>query len=454
MANESANKPAKGRPAGRGSSPRPASSRNEKNPTVPSRITDEDIDLADQNVTLAFQILGLVKDGSLVCPKCGTAKPKKVEQKLSAAGRPYWTCHRCGAYGSATKLLRDNGRRLPQAVAELLGRIPSNGPVAVLPAVTVAKSFNAVVDVEVYNYLRRLGDIAAAQKYYARWHIEPVAVAEAGSTMIVDPTDAQKKMVERFGADRLRDCGLLTTDRNGADYWLVNDDYNVLEVHAWTNANIVGLQFRPSERHLRKVQAHKDWKRRWGGQLAADGSQLDASDAYAAAKSRGENVGPEHRYIPPFMSVKGAGPDSLIGCGLRRISTLPPGQRIYVVEGFKDLLAARTLGVEAYAIPGVGVMPPAKVCQFFAQRRDTLIVTLDGDEAGALGRDALTRHFGVNGVLCERKDDLRTGMDIADILVELHAHRGCTCPTCSNWRQVNPYDPSTCPCRSCKDKRG
>jgi hypothetical protein len=453
MPDNPVSKPGNGWRAGRGSS---SASRNKNQKPIPmnaNRVTDEDIDLADQNVTLAFQILGLVKDGSLVCPKCGTAKPKKVEQKISAAGRPYWTCHRCGAFGSATKLLRDHGRRLPQAVAELLGRIPGGPPVASLPAVTVAKPFNAVVDVEVYNFLRRLGDIAAAQKYYSRWHIDPVAVAEAGSTVIVDPADAQKKLVERFGVERLRECGLLTTDRNGADYWLVNEDYNVLEVHAWTNANIVGLQFRPSDRHLRKVQAHKDWKRRWSGHTGPDGTELEPSDAYAAAKARGEDAGPEHRYIPPFMSVKGAGPDSLIGCGLRRISTLPPGQRIFVVEGFKDLLAARTLGVEAYAIPGVGVMPPLKVCQFFSSRGDTLVVTLDGDEAGAQGRDALMHHLNANGVTCERKDDLREGMDIADILVELHAHRGCTCATCRNWLDTHPYDPHVCPCRSCRERR-
>lgn len=424
-------------------------------PMTPKRISDEDIDLADRQVIRAFQILGLVKDGNLVCPKCATAKPKKVEEKISKNGRSYWTCHRCGEFGSATKLLREHGRKLPQAVNELLGRIEPTGPLAELPTVVVAAPFSAVVDVEVYNALRRHGDISAAQQYYARWHIDPTAVAEAGSSRIVEPVKVQQDLLVRFGEQRLRDCGLLTTDRNGKDYWMFNDDYDVLEVHAWVNANIVGVQFRPSERQLRKVQAHKSWKRRWSGKKTADGTELEPSEAYAAAKERdAKAAGPEHKYVPPFMSVKGAGPDSLIGCGLRRISTLAPGQRIYVVEGFKDLLAARTLGVEAYAIPGVGVMPPAKVCRFFAERRDTLVVTLDGDEAGARGRDALMAHLAAHGVQAERKDDLRPGMDIADVLVELHAHKGCTCATCKDWRDTHPYDPNTCVCRSCRERRG
>jgi len=447
MSAPSAKTPRSGRSGGRGDMSPPA------NRKLFPRITDEDIDAADQQVVRAFQILGLVANGALICPSCATSKPKKVEAKISSSGRHYWTCHRCGAYGSATKLLRENGRKLPQAVNELLGRSTITGPLAVLPEVKVAKPFNAVVDVEVYNTVRRLGSIEAAQAYYARWHISPESVAEAGSSRIIEPAKAHAELLARFGDERLRDAGILTTDRNGNDYWMFNDDYPVIEAHAWINANITGMQFRPSEKQLRKVQAHKAWKKRWSGQFGPDGVELDASDAYEQAKALdAESAGPEHKYVPPFMSVKGAGPDSLLGCGLRRISTLEPGQRIYVVEGFKDLLAARTLGVEAYAIPGVAGMPPAKVCQFFSSRGDTLVVTLDGDEAGARGRDTLMAHFTNNNVKAERKDDLRSGMDIADVLVELHAHSGCNCPTCKDWRNTHHWDPTTCPCRACRAK--
>jgi hypothetical protein len=448
MPAQSANTPPKGRGSGRGNTFPPATRK-----PLP-RITDEDIDAADQQVVRAFQILGLVANSSLICPACGTSKPKKVEAKISSAGRHYWTCHRCGAYGSATKLLRENGRKLPQAVNELLGRSTTSGPLAVLPQVTVAAPFNAVVDVEVYNAVRRLGSIPAAQQYYARWHISPEAIAEAGSTRIVEPAKAHAELLATFGEERVRDAGLLTTDRNGNDYWMFNDDYPVIEVHAWINANVTGMQFRPSERQLRKIQAHKAWKKRWSGHIGADGVELDASEAYVQAKALDPvKAGPEHKYVPPFMSVKGAGPDSLLGCGLRRIATLEPGQCIYVVEGFKDLLAARTLGVEAYAIPGVAGMPPAKVCQFFVSRGDTLIVTLDGDEAGARGRDSLMAHFATHNVKAERKDDLRPGMDIADILVETYAHNQCSCPTCKDWRDTHSWDPANCPCRTCRSRR-
>ena len=448
MSAPSAKTPRSGRSGGRGDMSLPANRKS-----FP-RITEDDIDSADQQVVRAFQILGLVANGALICPSCATAKPKKVEAKISSSGRHYWTCHRCGAYGSATKLLRENGRKLPQAVNELLGRSSITGPLAILPEVKVAKQFNAVVDVEVYNAVRRLGSIEAAQAYYSRWHINPESVAEAGASLIVEPSKAHAELLALFGNERLREAGILTTDRNGNDYWMFNDDYSVVEAHAWINANITGMQFRPSEKQLRKVQAHKAWKKRWSGHLGPDGVELDASEAYELAKAIDpKSAGLDVKYVPPFMSVKGAGPDSLLGCGLRRISTLEPGQRIYVVEGFKDLLAARTLGVEAYAIPGVAGMPPAKVCQFFSSRGDTLVVTLDGDEAGARGRDSLMAHFASNRVKAERKDDLRLGMDIADILVELHAHSGCSCTTCKDWRNTHLWDPKVCPCRACGAKR-
>lgn len=417
-------------------------------------LSDEEIFEADQQVIRAFQILGLVVNGHLVCPSCGTNKPKKVEAKISSSGRNYWTCYRCGAYGSATKLLRDNGRKLPQAVNELLGRSVISGNFAVLPEVVHVKPFTSVIDIEVYNAVRRLGSIDGAAKYYARWHIAPEAVAEAGASRVMDPTKAHKELISRFGEDRIRDAGILTTDKNGKDYWMFNDDYPVIEVHAWTNANVCGMQFRPSERQLKKVLAHKLWKKRWSSITDSDGKVLDSSEAYEIAKAvNPKTAGVEHKYVPPFMSIKGAGPDSLIGCGLRRIETLPKGQRIYVVEGFKDLLAARTLGVEAYAIPGVAGMPNAKVCKFFADRGDTLIVTLDGDEAGARGRDTLMAHFATHGVIAERKDDLRDGMDITDILVELNAHNGCLCPTCKDWISTHSWEPATCPCKTCATKR-
>jgi hypothetical protein len=81
------------------------------------------------------------------------------------------------------------------------------------------------------------------------------------------------------------------------------------------------------------------------------------------------------------------------------------------------------------------------------------VVTLDGDDAGARGRDSLMAHFATYGVKAERKDDLRSGMDITDILVEANAHNGCSCPTCRDWRETHPWEPATCPCRTCRTRR-
>ena len=131
--------------------------------------------------------------------------------------------------------------------------------------------------------------------------------------------------------------------------------------------------------------------------------------------------------------------------------TLPAGSKIYVVEGFKDMLAARSMGVDAYAIPGTGVMPSKKVCAMLA--RFDVIVVLDGDAAGAKGRENLMVHLTANSVKCRVMSDIRENLDIADILVERFAHQGCDCTTCVDFTNSRPFDSNTCVCNSCKVNR-
>ena len=406
----------------------------------PSGIGRQDIDKADSDILLAFALLGLVsEDSTLICPHCGTDKRKKVEVKKSAAsGRPYWTCHKCSTWGSsAVDILKQYGSRtFTQAVRELLGQAAKGASAVVRPDINIAEGFSAIVDVEVYNYIRNAGSVQAACDYYAQWHITPQAVREAGSTMILDAPGLQQDLLKTFGEERLRLCGVTTLDKNNKTIYLVSSDYSVVEPHQAPSGNGVGMQFRPGYTRMKQVKAHKDWKALWSGHLDAQGVEIDATTAWADAYALDRSVGRKAPYVTSFLSLRGGTPDHLVGCGLERLVALPAMTKVYVVEGFKDLLAARSMGVESYAIPGTGVMPPDRSIEIL--RKHDVIVVLDGDKAGASGREHLVSYLRERGVTCKPYEKVREGMDIADILVERHARNKCTCPTCSDWNAKHP----------------
>lgn len=429
------------------------------------RFTEEQIAHADSCFIEAFSEAGLVSEtGELVCPKCGTHGRKKVQIKTSTkTGKPYWTCHKCpDTWGSsAIKLLIElDGRDVPEgkkfrdAVATLLKISGPEGDAKTLkrrPSVEVIAAFSAVVDVEVYDAIRESGSVKAAQDYWAAWHIDADVVAQAGSTLLEDAPRVAQALTDRFGLDRLEAAGVVTHDKKGNPLFLFNPDYPVIEVHEAPSGHVVAMQFRPSAERRAKVQAHKAWKQKWSGHVDSDGNAIEASEAWRRAYEKDQSVGPKVSYVTPFLSFKGATPDHLVGCGLKRLVEIPKQSTVYVVEGFKDYLAARTLGVEAYAIPGTGVMPPPRAMDVL--KLHDVVVLLDGDEAGAKGREALLEHLVNYGVPARAGDPLREGMDVADILVERHAHDNCDCTTCAQWRATNPWDPATCSCRTCRHRR-
>jgi 5S rRNA maturation endonuclease (ribonuclease M5) len=251
--------------------------------------------------------------------------------------------------------------------------------------------------------------------------------------VLTDPVGLQRALLARFGRDRLLACGLLTVASSGRDFFLFNDEYNVVEPHHTPDGHVSGLQFRPSPAQKAKVDAHKAWKKRWSGRSDRDGNVLDPSDAWKQAyeadpAAAGEKVG----YVTPFLSLRGGTPGHLLGCGLPRLARIDTGATVYVVEGFKDLIAARSLNVEAYAIPGTGVMPGDAAITVL--RRHKVVVALDGDAAGAKGREAVAAHLREHGVEVITRT-LPSGMDMADLLVDRTARTGCACGTCTTWRQ-------------------
>ena len=338
----------------------------------------EEIAAARTQVGRAFALRGAVSpDGDPVCVSCGTARKGKV--RLFPDGG--WHCYKCGSRGDAIDLLRQAGWTFPAAVADLLGR-PCRRPRDVVPAKIVpgaAEAFRAVVDTEVYRYVLTSGSREAAQDFYAAFGVDPRAVAESGAVMITNHAALLRGLVGEFGIDRLVASGLAMPSDTGTRL-MVNRQYPVIEPHLDAAGTPTGLQFRAGPEQVERIAAHK----------------------------RGEGA-----YVPKFLSLRGAGSAHLLGCGLPRLNRLPSGAKVRICEGFKDLLAARTLGWEAYALPGAGTMPPEAALEVL--RRHRLMVMFDGDEAGLAGAQRLTDQLRDAG--CEViKARLTQGMDIADVL--------------------------------------
>lgn len=386
-------------------------------PQVSRRIPDADIAEANKQLDRVFALLGLVADGRPVCPACGTNKKAKVVFKQSKQGGHYWRCYRCGEHGQGIALYQErSGVTFPQAVNAILGRVevPSSARGVQLPKVEIAPSFTAVNDLELYDAVLGMGNLRAAQDYWATWHIAPTAVAEATSRVVTNAPALEKHLIRKFGEERLIMAGLAVRDgRTDRLRFLVNRQYPVIEPQIRPDGHVSAMQFRPSPDQRVKVEAHKDYKR----------------------DHPCEESGP--RYVTPFLSPKGAQPETLIGYGLHRISQITERTQVCVVEGLKDWMAARTLrpSVEVYAIPGTSVMPPAIALEVLA--RHDVVVILDGDEAGAAGREKLVSYLRDNGVRARPVSRVPEGLDMADRLVLRHARNGCACETCAKFRRTH-----------------
>ena len=393
------------------------------------RLSDADIDAAADQMAEAFSLCGLTTGNALICPECGTSKPKKVVYKKA---KKYWKCYRCGAWGSATRLLQDqHGISFPKAVNVLLGKDTLGGNQRT-PQVNVkhivADEFQADIDYELYEQVlnSRWASSQAAQQFYRTWHISPETVTQQRAVVVNDPDMLLTDLVEQHGETRLIQAGIAKAaeerefDGRPVELplrLLVNAKYPVIEPAISPNGLVLNMQFRASAATKRWVDKHKQDKH--------DDNVADADKA---------------RYVPPFLSLRGQTAGHMVGCGLEQLASAEAGSVVYVVEGFKDMLAANTMGGNAYAVPGASVLPPQKVCDFFKSRDFEMLIALDGDEQGQASSEILAKHFEKNGVRCRLKADIGDGMDITDILVSRCSRNGCPCRTCRTWDKDHPFE--------------
>jgi hypothetical protein len=384
--------------------PRPAQAKN----TPPARRSNEDRDKASVELARAMALCGFADGPHLMCPSCGTTKEGKVELRQGKAFKTrYVKCWVCKFHMNAIDLVMTYlGLTFPQAINLLNGvtqitddpeRQRQLAELAAKANKHLSESFKAELSirtVEVYNAVlsSKYVSLEAAQKYYGQWHISPQAVVTLGFVYITEPILLARDLVQRFGSELVvlsglaKELGPEDHDATGTKLrWMFSANYPVVEPQISPKGLCHSMQFRPSVAQKKKVLAHKTG---------------------------------EGKYVPQFMSLRGAGPNHLIGINLEYLCKLEP-TRVDVVEGAKDVAADLTLGNAAFGMPGTGVLPPKQTVDALRRAGHTLRVCMDGDEAGIAAQDKVVDHFIANGFPPDRisKHPMPPGMDIADILV-------------------------------------
>lgn len=477
-------RPAAGTPRQGGPGRGPSSSRQgaRRPAATNSRIfTDKEVEDAKNDITKAFSLAGLGSDsGRPVCPNpmCQTSDKGKVKLFSRDGG---WKCFKCGEHGNAYNLVAETFGWDPkedflQIIAELLDRtLPEkvtarkSKPKRVTPKPVLVKAepeFVAKPDPDVFKFVLtfdRATNVAAAQQYYGQFHIGAEQVRQSCASYITDVPKLHKALVAEFGMDRLVACGLVSEfekDGKTVRRFLLNEDYPIVEPHISPKGEVTYVQFRCSPAKYLEYKAHVEWKayQKWA-----------AYEAFLNWRAAG-NIGPspvpevaprrrvrEARYVAKFYSIKGAPTEAQIGMGLHRLwqiykaelaANLPKQKRstVVIVEGFKDLLAAMTMGqnpipgkprFETYAIAGIGAMPNEKVCELLSWFN--VLIALDGDEAGEKGRAMLAAHLAERNCPAQLMNVV-AGLDVTDQLVARHAFGtpACACETCRAHRISHP----------------
>lgn len=385
---------------------------------------------------MALAIAGLISDDLVVCPQCRKPAPKGKFKIHPDGGWKHFGSEGC--HGDAVSVLQSVGITTGDAVRVLTGQEPRAEITIPENVAELASQFVGVksrISLDVYNgvlhYGRATGGVAAAQEFYSQWHISPEAVERWGAVYIKDTKHFAAAILDRFGADKLIECGLFVQTSRGP-YCLISDAFPIVEPHRHpATGDVLYMQLRGSPAQHQKYLKHK-----------ADP----------------ENV--PYKGHEKFISLKGAPRAAQVGCGLHLIEALPHGSTVHMVEGFKDGLAGETLGLNAYGIPGVDFRPPEKICQLLA--RHLVYVALDGDEAGKVGRDGkdildedgkvightegLIEYLVRHGVDARPKDigSPELGLDVTDFLVAGNASGKfadgipCSCATCVEFRAAHP----------------
>lgn len=368
-------------------------------------FSGEDIDAARRQSDRAAQLLGLEAAGrrKYRCPVCGKQnlwiKPLGVHcytpgcrdgNQRSAIDMLLSWGRRCGLWEHDTDTKPGGRHAFTDAVLLLNGREPAHcdAQPATGPTDQPDDSTGSVVDTELLTWVsleaRRESSglsLRAAQEFYGRFGVSGRTVADNGAAMITDEAAFKQALEEQFGWERVHAAGL-TADRRGRPGKLLFDaEFSVFEPHVHPGWPVPDPD--TGEERLRRVVTSAQFR----GGYERERSAADAN----RRKKDGEDVPWYLR--TKLLSVREARADARCGHGAHQLSKpLVSPTVVFLVEGYKNYLAMsellfRSPNMIAYGLPGVGARPPEAVCELLTEH--SLVLALDNDEGGQLGRDVI-----------------------------------------------------------------
>lgn len=407
---------------------------NSTNTTQPRRV-NETID-PYQGAIAALEYFGISHDGRrFTCPQCGSGPEKKKTTIRHDGGI---TCHKCGnsistgnMWGTVQRLSELAGRgtlEKGEMLSILRGVDPDGerGRFITNFAPAPEPEPETFVDSEVLEALCDLADVDAGVAYWQKFHIDPRVAKAFGALRLVKPWGGSwQSLVDRFGVERLISAGLAKELEDGS-LWTVPGgklearkarfapDYPVLQVYRTADGKPVGLEVRGGEFIEDRVKRYNEYKA-----------------AYGAWESGGK-VGEEPakvRWIPKTRNLVGNAKGSRVGFGLDVVAKFPTSKVVWLVEGYKDALAAGTLGRPAIGIAGAkaGISPEG--LEVLKGRR--VAIAFDSDEAGEEGAAMLEAKLTEAGVELVKGPVWPDGRDVADQLADMHRVGKLACkPPC------------------------
>lgn len=377
--------------------------------SVKSQSFEDRLKKARGSTLAAFKVLKLLTNGKAhLCPACS-------RQKVKIFANATWQCRRCGTYGGPRNIqggsksnpnalntgnaidlvMFATGKTFTEAIDILLNETAQQE----LEEIDIEPDFQANIDSEVYQAVLDSGSLERAKEFYGRWMISPEAVETSGCTYIESPVALAKDLIKQFGKVRLAAAGLLSQKGQ----LLISPRYCVIEPQLGLDGKPKNLQFRAGPEQEAKLKEYAEYKRE-----------------KALAEETGSPLPPSMRFVPKFMSLLGATSDSRVGFGLPAISRLSPSSTVWIVEGMKDVLAANSLRLNSYGLPGIGVMPQEDAVKVLARLH--IKIAYDGDDGGTTGRQALVRHFRKYGIV-EGTFTTEEVKELSDLAKKIYKYR-------------------------------
>lgn len=372
----------------------------------------------------ALTYFGVPTDGvRFACPRCGSPISKNKTKIRRDGGI---TCFKCGSdastgnmWGTVRLLAGYAGQQeptVPQMLSILKGEDPNDRTrkfIDVSKVETVHEP-DTVVDTEVLDALWAHANIDAGIAYWDRFYIDPRVVNAFDGRVITEPWGkVWKSLVAQFGVDRLLTAGLGKKLDDGSVWTVVGGritdksdrfagDYNVMQPYKKADGTLVGVEVRGNAYIEKLVANHKAYRA--------------AHDAWKAGGKVGEEPA-KVRWLPKTRNLVGNATGSRVGFGIDVVARFPLTRVVWIVEGYKDVLAAGSMGRPAIGLAGAKAEVPQDVIEVLKGRRAA--IAFDSDEAGEEGGALLASKLRDAGIELVPGPRWPEGRDVAEELAHM-----------------------------------